>query len=110
MPQLRRYGRVGFMCKLELAGATGDAPQPAQAIDLSLGGVGAVTSAVFSPGQMVTVTFFHRDPTHGEMVDRVLGQVTNFSADVDANKLGIQFLQPLNEAEHPALVGKLVSL
>lgn len=110
MLQSRTSERVHFSCRLEVASATGGVPQPARAIDLSLGGVGAVTSAVFSPGQVVTVAFYRRDPTHGEIADRVIGRVAHFAADVDANKLGIQFLEPLKETEHPELVDRLVNL
>jgi c-di-GMP-binding flagellar brake protein YcgR len=110
MIEQRRYERVGFLARLELSAATGGAAQTARSVDLSLGGVGAVTKSVFSPGQMVTVTFFHKDAKGDEVEDRIPGHVVRFHADVDTNLVGVQFLSPLSEAEHPALVAKLVRL
>jgi c-di-GMP-binding flagellar brake protein YcgR len=110
MIEQRRYERVGFLAKIELSAATDGAVQAARSVDLSLGGVGAVTKSVFSPGQMVTVTFFLKDTKGGEVKDQVPGHIVRFHADVDTNVVGIQFLSPLSEAEHPALVGKLMRL
>ena len=39
-----------------------------------------------------------------------MGRVVHFNANVDANHVGIEFLQPLTESEHPRLVGKLADL
>jgi hypothetical protein len=108
MERLRKYERVSFMCQLELTAVPDGTPEPARALDLSLGGVGVITQAHFSVGEMVKVTFFLKDAAHGESKDDVSGQVARLTADVDANMLGIQFLNPLTEAEHARLVGKLL--
>ena len=108
MESMRQYERVSFMCKLELTALSGGPAQPARALDLSLGGVGAVSQAAFSVGEMVTVAFFLKDSTRGEIKDEVTGRVARLAADVDANTLGIQFLNPLNEDEHARLVHKLL--
>jgi c-di-GMP-binding flagellar brake protein YcgR len=109
MKELRQYERVGFLCKLEITPIPGAKPQPARSLDLSLGGVGAMTQAVFPVGQIVTVTFFLRDSVGGEVQDPVVGRVAHFGADEDANRVGIQFLQPLSDTEHERLVNRLVS-
>ena len=108
MESLRRYERVSFMCKLELTDSSGGPAQPARALDLSLGGVGAVSQASFSVGEMLTVTFFLKDSTQNEIKDDVAGRVVRLTADVDANTMGIQFVNPLTEREHPRLVNKLL--
>ena len=108
MERMRKYERVGFMCKLELTAVPGGTPEPARALDLSMGGVEVSTQAHFSVGEMVNVSFFLKDAAHGEVKDDVAGQVARLVADVDANVLGIQFLNPLTEAEHARLVAKLL--
>lgn len=110
MSELRRYERVGFLCRLELAVLPDGVTQLASSLDLSMGGVGVITQAAFSVGQMVAVTFFLKSPNEDETKVRVIGRVVRLAADVDANVLGVQFLSPLTEAEFPRLVGKLLSL
>jgi hypothetical protein len=108
MKELRQYERIGFFCKLEVTAIPGGTPQPACAVDLSMGGVGIIMQAVFSVGQIVTVTFFLSDSVCGEVQDPVVGRVAHLQADTDANRVGIQFLQPLSETEHERLVKRLV--
>jgi c-di-GMP-binding flagellar brake protein YcgR len=108
MKELRRYGRVEFLCRLDIAALPDGVPQDARALDLSLGGVGLVTAAVFPVGQLVTVTFFLGDSNSYEFRDPVVGRVAHFAADVDSNRLGIQFLTPLADADHERLVRRLV--
>jgi hypothetical protein len=110
MAELRKYERVGFLCRIELTVLPEGVPQAARSIDLSLGGVGVITQAAFSVGQMVAATFFLTGPDDGEAKVRVIGRVARLAADVDANVLGVQFLSPLTEAEFPRLVDKLLSL
>ena len=108
MKELRKYERVRFLCRLEVAAIPDGEPRPASSVDLSLGGVGVVTQATFSVGQLVTVTFFLADSTSAGIQDPVVGRVAHFSADVNSNRVGIQFLQPLKEKEHERLVGRLI--
>jgi c-di-GMP-binding flagellar brake protein YcgR len=110
MIELRQYERVGFLCKLELTAIPGGKPQPARSLDLSLGGVGVVTQSVYPIGQLLTVTFFLGDSICGEIQDPVVGRIVHFAADVDANRVGIHFLQPLTETEHRKLVNRLVNV
>jgi c-di-GMP-binding flagellar brake protein YcgR len=109
MKELRQYERVDFLCKLQLTEMPSGKPQAARSLDLSLGGVGILTQAAFPVGQIVTVTFFLNDSVRGVIQDPVVGRVTHFRADVEANRLGVQFLQPLNQSEHERLFNRLVS-
>ena len=109
MQELRQYERVGFLCQLEIAPISGGKPHPARSLDLSLGGVGIITQSVYSIGQVVTVTFFLSDAERGAIQDPVVGRIAHFAADIDANRAGIQFLQPLTETEHQRLVSRLVN-
>jgi c-di-GMP-binding flagellar brake protein YcgR len=110
MIESRRYERVSFFCKLELASTSHGEHWPARALDLSLGGVGVVTDAYFEIGESVNVRFFLKDSRQEEATDEVMGRVARFAADQDANEIGIQFLEPLTDAAHPRLVRKLMSL
>ena len=110
MVELRRYERVQFLGRLELSAGSDGPKLEARSIDLGLGGVGAVTKAVLEVGQPITVTFFLRDARGGDVRDQVAGRVIHFRADFDVNTVGIEFLTPLSEAEHPRLVEKLMSL
>jgi hypothetical protein len=109
MVDLRRYGRVGFLGRLELTAPRGE-PQLARSLDLSLGGVRAITKSTFSMGEVITVAFILKDEAHCEVRYEVHGRIVRLRADVDANTVGIQFLKPLNDVEHPRLVGKLMSI
>ena len=57
----RRFERVPFMCRLELATMPGGEPQAAHAVDLSVEGVGVTTQSGFPVGQLTTVTFYFND-------------------------------------------------
>ncbi len=107
--ELRHYERVGFLCQLELTPVPGGAPRPGRSLDLSLGGVGAVTQSSFQLGQMVNVAFCFKDSNQIQVRDEVAGRVVRLAADVDVNQIGVQFLSCLTEAEHPRLMRKLMN-
>ena len=109
MKEMRQYERVGFLCKLELSEVPSGEPQAARSLDLSFGGVGLVTQSSFSIGQVVTVTFYFKDVTRREAREQVVGRIAHLAADVDANRIGVQFLQPLTDAENPLLAGRLLN-
>jgi hypothetical protein len=108
MLEMRRYERVSFLCQLELTALPGSVAHEARSLDLSLGGVGAITTKVYTIGQLVMVNFILNDSGLGKTTVQVLGRVAYLTADSDANRLGIQFLQSLTEAEHAPLVKKLL--
>ncbi|HVC92477.1 MAG TPA: PilZ domain-containing protein [Pirellulales bacterium] len=83
----RRYERVDFLCDLELTAARGGATRPARSLDLSLGGVGAVTPSSFEFGELVTVAFLSKDSAQREFKDEIASQIVDFAADVDTNRL-----------------------
>lgn len=107
MIERRRYGRVGFLCQVELS-AFPDGPMlEGSSLDLSLGGVGVVTASALSVGQVVAVTFHLREDGL-DVQEKVIGRVANLKADVDANRIGLEFLEPLRETAQPVLVRRLV--
>src|SRR4051794_10333323 len=106
----RRYERVSFLCKLELIPQPHGSALEAHSIDVSLGGVGAVFDANLEPGQLLSVVFCGKDAEGDEWKEEILGRAVHFRAEVDINKIGIQFLQPLNELEHPRLMRKVLGL
>ena len=110
MMERRSYERVGFLCRVAVAVRPEAAPIEARSIDLSLGGVGLATSAALPVGQTVVLTFFLKGARQEEVRDQVQGRVVNLKADLDCNRVGVEFLEPLHESRHPALVRKLLAL
>jgi c-di-GMP-binding flagellar brake protein YcgR len=106
----RSYERVGFLCRVALAVRPGAPPLEARSVDLSMGGAGIVTSAALQVGQTVGLTFFLKDARQQEVRDQVQGRVVNLKADLDCNRVGVEFLEPLHESKNPALVRKLLAL
>lgn len=106
----RRYERVEFLCRVALAVLPGGSPSEGRATDLSLGGAGILTPCSFQAGQTVAITFFLRDRAQKEVKSQVVGRVVNLRADVDVNRVGVEFLEPLDEKKHPALVKRLMEL
>jgi len=106
----RSYERVGFHCRVAVAVRPGAVPIEARSMDLSLGGAGIATAAPLEVGQTVVLTFILRDGRQQEVRDQVQGRVVNLKADLDCNRVGVEFLEPLHESKHPALVGKLLAL
>lgn len=72
--------------------------------DISLCGVGVSSMATFRNGQNVEVVFRLPDPKTEVREERVPGRVINIMADSDSNRVGIEFLKPLQESTFPALV------
>lgn len=104
----RRYGRVPFLSRVALTPIPGGTRSEARTLDLSLGGVGVLTSGAYAVGQAVELVFFSRDSKGAEVGERVLGRVANFKADVDGNRIGIEFAAPLRETECPVLTQRLL--
>ena len=106
----RRYERVPFFCQVGLAAGPAGRQEYGRSIDLSQGGVGVMTPASFAKGQLVTVTFFLRDGRQQEVRNQMVGRIVSLQADMDANRVGVEFLQPLDKAVCPELMRKLVTL
>ena len=104
--ELRRYERVPFFAEVTLRTAENARLLPARTIDLSLGGVGLVTTAALEPGAHVTVVFSISDAGAKRTVE-IIGRVVSLDADSDANRVGIEFLEPLSVSRAPELVNRL---
>jgi c-di-GMP-binding flagellar brake protein YcgR len=105
--QRRRYERAPFFADVTLRAFPNGPSVPARTLDLSLGGVGLVTGAAFTPGQLVSVTLYLVDSAKRSTKVEVVGRVVNLNADVDANRLGVEFVEPLSAAKTPELVDRL---
>ncbi len=70
-----------------------------------------MTGAVFTPGQQVSIVFHLPDTTLKKKIDvEVTGRVVNLNADVDANRIGVEFLEPLGASRAPELVERLQNI
>ena len=106
----RGYPRVPFLRPVTITAQPGGRPVEARTLDISLEGVGLTCAASFAKGQAVTVTFRLKGANHDLVEERVAGRVTNFQADLDANRVGVVFGERLDHSSHPALtreVGRL---
>jgi c-di-GMP-binding flagellar brake protein YcgR len=106
----RKYERVGFLCRVDVADAPGGRAVPGSTIDISLGGVGITIRSAFQVGATVEVAFFLKDRAGADAVERVPGRVARFDADPDGNRLGVEFLEPLQAARFPVLTRRVERL
>jgi c-di-GMP-binding flagellar brake protein YcgR len=106
----RRYQRVEFLCEVALTALPDGRPVSAWSIDLSMGGACLIAQATLLPGQVVTVSFLLKHTAQGKLVDHVVGKVMHLRVDGDANQLGVEFLEPLNESQHPELMKQLLKI
>ena len=110
MMNRRRFERVEFFSEACLTVLPQGPTSIVRTFDLSLGGVGLVTQAGLQRGQFVAIAFRVK-PTAGRAFGkRIIGKVVHLVADADANRVGIEFSEPLSERDHPELVKKLMSL
>jgi c-di-GMP-binding flagellar brake protein YcgR len=104
----RRYERVPFLCEVVIAPQPKGAPVPAHSLDISLVGAGLTTTAGFAVGLEIAIDWLLRDPSHRETKERTVGRVVYFNADTDANRIGVEFLEPISELKTPELFRRLV--
>lgn len=106
----RRYERVAWFCSLQLTVLPNGPAMSAESFDISLGGVGAATEVMIERGQAVRVRFHIRNGSKESVDEDVLGRVAYCRADEDGNRVGIEFLEPIQESAQPALARKLNSM
>jgi c-di-GMP-binding flagellar brake protein YcgR len=102
----RRYERVPFFTAVEIRDFKSGRALPARTLELSIGGVGLVTNGAFLPGDDVTI-MFHVQNAGFKRATEVAGRVIGFSADSDANRVGVEFSEPLSMSRAPELVRRL---
>jgi c-di-GMP-binding flagellar brake protein YcgR len=99
----RAYERVPFLCAATIAAHPGGKPLDARTLDISLGGVGLTCSGRFLPGTLVAIVFRLKNARREPCEERIIGKVMRFTADLDGNQIGIEFLSPISAADNPAL-------
>jgi c-di-GMP-binding flagellar brake protein YcgR len=102
----RRYERVPFFADVRLRTVENARPLPARTTDLSLGGLGLVTTTALDPGEHVTVVFSIPGSRTRRMAE-IVGRVVSLSADSETNHMSIEFVEPLSLARAPELVNRL---
>ena len=110
MFESRQQERVPFFCDVAMSRLPGGPSIPARSLDLSLHGVGLVTAGSFEQDQLVMLSFSLRDAAQHEIRERVLGRIAYMRADVDANRVGVQFAEPLQRSKNPELVSRLLKI
>ena len=106
----RRYQRVPFLCPVELTALPEGKTFPGRTLDISLGGVGVLSQVGLEREHQVSVAFLLGNGPKGSVSESVMGRVAVLRADDIGNVIGIEFLEPLSSAKHPALLRKLLAL
>lgn len=103
----RRYERVAFFCPVTVSVLPNGPAMLGTTFDISLGGVGITTERMLERGQSVRVRFHFRQGTSEAIEEDVMGQVAYSRADEDGDRVGIEFLETVDESKHPMLAYKL---
>jgi hypothetical protein len=96
------YQRVNFLSRVTLS-TGGDPPIEARTVAISLGGSVVISPRVVPLGRRLTIAFHVRGLSGARVVEIVEGRVVNVRADLDGNRLGIEFLEPLGNERCPEL-------
>jgi hypothetical protein len=107
---LRRYERVAFYCRLQLTVLPNGPVGPGNSFDISIGGVGITTALLLECGQQVSIRFYLHNGRSEEVHADVLGQVAYCQSDENGNRVGVEFLAPIQNATQPVLAKKINSL
>lgn len=103
----RRYERVAFFCPVELHVLPAGPVVPGRTFDISIGGVGVTSQIMLERGQTLRIRFRFRDASNVAVDEDVMGQVAYCRADEDGDRIGIEFLETVDEAAHPMLAYRL---
>jgi hypothetical protein len=105
----RRYERVAFFCPVQLTVLPAGQTIPGMTFDISIGGVGVATSMMLERGTSVRVRFQFHDAAKNKICEEVFGRVAYSRADEDGDRIGIEFMQTIQESSNPLLARKLNS-
>ena len=98
----RRYVRVPFLQPVSIVACDGRS-FGARSTDISNGGVGITCRASFRLGDEVGVVFRLKDERLVVRVERVPCLAVNFVADLEADRVRIEFNKPLHSSTTPTL-------
>jgi hypothetical protein len=110
MLEQRRYERVAFFCPLQLTVLPNGPVIPGTSFDISLGGVGITANLFLERGQTVRVRFHLQNRSHGPVEEELFGRVAYSRADEDGDRIGIEFLETINNSTQPELLRRLNAL
>jgi c-di-GMP-binding flagellar brake protein YcgR len=99
----RNYIRVPFFQDVSVVGPSPARPVSARTLDISLGGVGIYCAASFARGLAVNVVFRLQSGSRGIVEESIPGRVVSLTADDGGNRIGIEFLEPLQPGRYPVL-------
>lgn len=106
----RHYERLPFYCRLQLTILPNGPVIAARSFDISAGGVGITSNVLLDPGQSVRVRFHLPNGSYKWIREDVVGNVAYSRADEDGNRIGIEFLETIQESRQPVLAQKLSAL
>jgi c-di-GMP-binding flagellar brake protein YcgR len=103
----RRYERVAFFCPVKVFVLPDGPVLSGRTFDISLGGVGITTDRMLERGQTLRIQFHFQKGSDVPVDEEIMGQAAYSRADEDGDRVGVEFLEPVNESTHPMLAYKL---
>ena len=100
----RRYERVAFYCPLQLTVLPNGPAVPGRSFDISIGGVGITTEIALERGTIRPGPIPPAKRSRPRAIDEdILGRVAYSRADEDGDRVGIEFLETIQESTQPEL-------
>jgi hypothetical protein len=96
-----------FFTRVMLTLFPGGGPVEARSFDISVTGVGLVSSLSLAVGQVVRLAFHLRDRSGRAVVEEILGRIVHTRADEHGNTLEVQFLATPDTQTTPVLLEAL---
>jgi hypothetical protein len=106
----RRYERVAFFCPLRLSALHDGPAVPGYSFDISFGGVGLTANITLERGEIVHICFLLKHGLNEETAEGLTGRVAYSCADEDGNRIGIEFLEPIQKSVQPVLTRTINNL
>jgi c-di-GMP-binding flagellar brake protein YcgR len=110
MDERRRYERVACFIPVQLTVLPSGPVLQARSFDISRGGVGVMAEKLLERGQAVSIRVHFSNGSPDGADEDVLGRIAYARADEDGDRIGVEFISPIQESITPMLAKKLESL
>lgn len=102
--------RVEFFCPVKLKMLPDGPTISANSFDISLGGIGLISPVFVERGKDIRVQLRVKNGQNEYTYESALGRVAYSRAEVEGNRLGIEFMEYIHESTQPELTKKLNAL